>query len=160
MAIDVGTLSLDELLALIENHRRKNATGVPLYLDALAELGRRRGHGLDFDKSFAVLRQAAIEGRFISYKSLSDASGANWARVHYSIGPHLEELVEYAHRKGWPLLSAIVVKQEDVSTGEMDESNLRGFINIARQLGYSIVDERAFVREQQARVFAWGSEQK
>jgi hypothetical protein len=64
-----------------------------IYIDALAEQARRTGHGLDFDKSFKIIRRAAAEGRFLSDKELADASGADWDRVHYSIGGHLWSLV-------------------------------------------------------------------
>jgi hypothetical protein len=66
------------------------------------------GNGLDFDKSFEIIRRAATQRRFVNYKELADGSGADWKRVHYSIGKHLWALVEYAHRKGWPMLSAVV----------------------------------------------------
>lgn len=78
MPVQVEKLSVVELENLIQNHRKKRATDAPLYADALRELERRRGKGLDFDKSFRIIRQAAAERRFISYKDLADASGADW----------------------------------------------------------------------------------
>jgi hypothetical protein len=45
MPIDVETLTIDQLEALIDNHRRKGATTAPLYLDALSELKKRKGKG-------------------------------------------------------------------------------------------------------------------
>jgi len=118
--VDVVALADQQLKALIDNHRQKAATDRAVYINALAEHARRTGHGLDFDKSFDVIRRAAAESRFVSYKELADASGANWNRVHYSIGHHLWSLVEYAHRKGWPMLSAIVVNKDNVDTGDRD----------------------------------------
>ncbi|HEY4982712.1 MAG TPA: acyl-CoA dehydrogenase family protein [Pseudolabrys sp.] len=97
----------------------------------------------------------AAEERFVSYKELADASGANWNQVHYSIGGHLWSLVEYAHRKGWPMLSAVVVNKQNVASGSMEPETLKGFIAAARELGFSITDEEAFLREQQRRVFEW-----
>jgi len=153
--VDVVALADQQLKALIDNHRQKAATDRAVYINALAEHARRTGHGLDFDKSFDVIRRAAAESRFVSYKELADASGANWNRVHYSIGHHLWSLVEYAHRKGWPMLSAIVVNKDNVDTGDMEPETLRGFLVAARQLGFSITDEQAFLREQQRHVFEW-----
>jgi hypothetical protein len=46
MPINVETLAVDQLENLVENHRRKHATGAPLYADALRELGARNGKGL------------------------------------------------------------------------------------------------------------------
>jgi hypothetical protein len=99
---DVAKLSDQQFKNLIDNHRRKGATKSAVYTDALAEQARRTGRGLEFDKSYTVIRRAAAQGRFVSYKELADASGADWVRVHYSIGGHLWSLVEYAHLKGWP----------------------------------------------------------
>jgi hypothetical protein len=153
--IDVGKLTRIQLDNLIANHRRKGATDAPLYLEALEERQRRVGKGLNFEKSFRVIRQAASEGRFLSYKELADTSGVDWGQAHYAIGKHLWDLVEYAHRKGWPMLSAIVVNKQNVDSGRMEPETLKGFIAAARELGHMITDEEAFLREQQARVFAW-----
>ena len=110
---------------------------------------------MDFDKSFAIIRQAAKEGRFVSYKELADASDTDWGQVHYAIGDHLWNLVEYAHRMGWPMLSAIVVNKPNVTTGAMEPETLKGFIGAARLLEHDIGDEEAFLREQQKKVFVW-----
>ena len=53
------------------------------------------------------------------------------------------------------MLSAIVVNKPNVSTGEMEDETLKGFIKAARQLGYEITDDEAFLKEQQQRVFEW-----
>jgi hypothetical protein len=155
--IDVGRLDTDRLRNLIVNHRTKGATASQLYLDALRELERRTGGGLDFDKSYQTICQAAREKRFLSYKELADASGAEWSRVHYAIGGHLWRLVEYAHRKGWPMLSAIVVNQQNVASGKMEPGTLKGFIAAAKDLGYDVTGEEGFLKEQQDLVFRWGS---
>lgn len=155
--IDVTSLAGRELETLINNHRTKKATDRPLYLEALEERARRRGHGLEFNKSYRVIHEAAKQGCFLSYEDLADASGAQWAKVRYAIGAHLWELVEYADRKGWPMLSAIVVNMPNVATGEMEPETLKGFVGAARELGYSVGDELAFLREQQQRVFRWAS---
>jgi hypothetical protein len=157
MPIDVAKLSDDQLKNLIENHRRKNATAAPAYVDALREWQVRKGKGLEFEKSFYIIKAAAREHRFLSYKELADASGADWGQVHYSIGNHLWELVEFAYRKGWPMLSAIVVNKPNVGSGKMEPETLKGFIAAAHDLDYVITDEEAFLREQQAKVFAWAS---
>jgi hypothetical protein len=156
-ATDVIKFSDQQLKNIIDNHRRKGVTDSSVYIAALAEQARRKGHGLDFDKSFAVIRRAAEQGRFVSYKELADASGADWNRVHHAIGSHLWLLVEYAHRKGWPMLSTIVVNKHNVGTGEMEPGTLKGFIAAARDLQLSVTDERSFLREQQDQVFAWAS---
>jgi len=149
--------STGELQNLVRNHRDRGATSAPRYLEAFEELGRRRGQGFVFDRSLTLIRQAAVERRFMSYKELADAHGLEWSRVHYAINTHLGDLIEYAHLKGIPLLSAIVVNQKNVATGEMEPSTLRGFANAARELGYEFEDDAVFMREQQEAVFQWAS---
>jgi hypothetical protein len=39
----------------------------------------------------------------------------------------------------------------------MEPDTLKGFIAAAKDLGFSIADEGAFLREQQRRVFEWAS---
>src|ERR1700722_8702650 len=85
MPRNLSELSDDELENLVENHRKLYATDRAAYAGALRELEQRKGRGLDFDKSFAMIRQAASEGRFLSYKDLADASGADWGQVHYAV---------------------------------------------------------------------------
>lgn len=155
MPIAVETLSTEQLENLVENHRRKHATDAPLYIDAIQELEKRKGKGLDFGKSLPVILDAARERRFLSYKDLADASGADWGQVRYAIGEHLWRLVEYSHLKHGVLFSAIVVNKPNIATGEMEPEALQGFIGAARLLGYAVTDEASFVREQQAKVFAW-----
>ena len=89
MPIDVESLSIEQLENLAENHRRKRATDAPLYIDAIQELERRKGRGLEFDKSLSIILDAAKQRRFLSYKDLADASGADWGQVRYAIGEHL-----------------------------------------------------------------------
>jgi hypothetical protein len=40
----------------------------------------------------------------------------------------------------------------------MEPDTLKGFIGAARLLGYPVTDEQAFLKEQQARVFASAKE--
>jgi hypothetical protein len=155
MPVDVNKLTKDQLRNLISNHRNRDQTDAPLYLEALAESARREGQGLNFHKTMIIVRQAARERRFLSYKDLADASGVEWGKAHYAIGSHLWQLVEYAHLKGWPLLSAIVVNKPNVATGIMEAETLKGFIEAARLLKYHVTDEKTFLCEQQQQVFEW-----
>lgn len=102
-----------------------------------------------------MIWEAAREGRFVSYKDLADASGASWLKVHYEVGGHLGRVVEFAHRMGWPMVSAIVVNKPNVATGRMEPETLKGFVAAARDLGHVVIDVEGFLRDQQARVFAW-----
>jgi hypothetical protein len=157
MPIDIAKLSDEQLKNLIENHRRQKATTAPACVDALREWEIRKGKGLEFDKSFRIIKAAARERKCISYKDLADASGAVWNQVHYEIGNHLWKLVEFGHLSGWPMLSAVVVNKPNVGTGKMEPETLKGFIAAAHDLGYAVTDEEAFLREQQDKVFAWAA---
>jgi hypothetical protein len=79
MPIDIAKLSDDQLKNLVENHRKRKATTARVYVDALREWQVRKGKGLEFDKSFQIIKAAAREHRFLSYKELADASGADWS---------------------------------------------------------------------------------
>src|SRR5260370_39613527 len=154
MPIDLETLSTGQLENLIANHRRKRATDAPLYIDALRELEKRKGKGLDFEKSLSIILQAAREARFLSYRELADANGADWSQVRYAIGGHLWKLAEYGHLKERLLLSAIVVNKPNIETGKMEPDTLKGLIAATNGLGYPFPDEQAFLRYTYARVFS------
>jgi len=145
----------EQLQNVIDNHRRWGQTDAGYYREALAELDRRKGGGLSFEKSMELIRTAATEGRFLSYKDIADGSGCDWMKVRYLVNEHLGRMIEYAHKRGWPMLSAIVVNKQHVEDGGMEPSTLKGFVEAARWLGYNVTDERAFLKDQQQRVFDW-----
>jgi hypothetical protein len=158
--MDLSEKRKAELENLIANHRQRGATSVPLYLEAMAELARRNGQGLSFEKSLSVILAAARLGRFVTYKQLAEESGAEWSRVHWSVGPHLDQMLAYCHGKGWPLLPSIVVAQAAGETGRLRGSSLDGFANGCRRLGLDLPqDLEAFADAEQDRVFAWASRQ-
>ncbi len=153
----VGEWDDKQLANLIANYQRQGRVDDAYYLDALAEMARRKGAGLDFEKSFRAVLKAARERRFLSYKQLADESGVEWSKVRYAANQHLRDLLEFAHRKGWPLLSAIIVNQKNLAEGQMEPTTLKGFCEAARSLGYAIADEEAFLKDQQQRVFGWAA---
>lgn len=156
---DVKTLSDEGLTNVIDNHRAKGVTSLPLYIEALAEQARRKHGGLDFATTIKVLTDAAKRAKFVSYKQLADASGAKWSKVHWSVGPHLDSLIEYCHRRGLPILSSIVVNQENVEDGTLEPESLKGFVAGVRGVGISVADGESYYREEQQRVFEWGKAQ-
>lgn len=153
----VAEYSTKELQNLVQNHRDRGMVEEQAYVEALEELGRRKGLGLDFQKSFKLIRHYAENKQFLSYKQLAEESGLEWEKVRYAVNTHLGDLIEYSHRRGWPLLSAIVVNQEHLETGDMKPTALQGFVTAAKSLGYSIADDDKFLKEQQTRVFEWAS---
>ena len=146
-----------QLRNVVDNHRAKGRLTEPYYLSALDELARRKGHGLDFTRSLELIRRAARDKRFISYKELAEESGADWSKVRYAMNTHLGYLIDFAHGRGWPLLSAIVVNKQNLQNGDMEPTTLTGFVEAARFLGYTVNDKIEFLRVQQQRVFAWAA---
>jgi hypothetical protein len=151
---DLDKLDDEQIANLLENYRKAGKTEEPKYTEILAEHARRQGKGLSFEKSLAAIRDAASRGQFLSYKQLAEASGLKWSfAVRHAMPSHLWNLLEYSYRNGLPLLSAIVVNQKNVGTGDMEPETLRGFIAGARDLGIAVTDERQFLKEQQEEVF-------
>jgi len=131
--------------------------GSPDYEIALEERERRQSAGLNFRKSLEVITAAAKERRYVSYGEIAENSGVSWNVARRPMPRHLAHLCEYAHQKGWPLLSSIVVNKENVKTGELRPDSLEGFIKEARVLGYLVTDKQAFLRDQQRKTFDWGT---
>jgi hypothetical protein len=153
---DFTKLTDSEIERYVAYHRPQAGLGSPDYLAALEEREKRQGGGLNFGRTFEIVRQAAAEGRFLSYGEVAEHSGLTWKAAMRPMPKHLGNLCEYAHRMGWPLLSSIVVNKENLNTGELEPQSLSGFIKAAKDLGYVISDERVFLKEQQHRVFEWG----
>ncbi|MER8817191.1 hypothetical protein NKJ36_25070 [Mesorhizobium sp. M0142] len=149
--------SKQELQNVIDNYGKHGKTSDPVYLAALDELARRTGRGLSFSKSLELIRKAAAARRFLSYKQIAEGSGIEWSKAHRPISRHLDELLKYAYGKGWPMVTAIVVNQENLTTGRLEPPALKGFVKGAKMFGYAVTDEEAFLKEQQERVFEWAS---
>ncbi|WP_281825791.1 hypothetical protein [Jannaschia rubra] len=156
MAKAVSEMSDNQLDAEIANHERLGETRRPRYDDLLEARGRRSG--LDFETSLALIARAAAEGRYLSYGEVADENGADWNAIRHAMNAHLGDLVRWAHLRGLPMVSAIVVNKRHIGTGDMDPSTLKGFSVAARQLGYDFDDADAFLRDQQSAVFAHYSE--
>ncbi len=110
---------------------------------------------LDLKKTYRTILEAARDKRFISYGDIASANDASWQKVFRKVPRHLFELVKIATRRGWPMLAAIVVNQNNIETGTLDGTARDGFIGAAKELGFDFGDPAAFVKEQQQAVFAW-----
>jgi hypothetical protein len=70
------------------------------------------------------------------------------------MGRHLEDLGAWGHAAGIPMLSAIVVNQENRAGGGMEPGTLKGFIASAERLGlYDGSDPATFLRARQRALF-------
>ncbi len=110
---------------------------------------------LDLGKTYSAILNAAKERRCISYGTLAKANNAEWTKVRYKISQHLGDLMKVAVENGWPILSAIVVNQDNIKTRKLDGTARNGFINAAKYLGFDVSDSEHFIKEQQEAVFAW-----
>jgi hypothetical protein len=158
MTLNLSDKTVGELESLVKNHQDHGKTDSDIYIDALRELELRRTKGLDLKKTLELVSEAARARRFVRYQEVAAVNDLEWSRIHYQIGRHLLALCEYCHRKGLPLLSAIVVNAENVDTGEMKPESQSGFIEAARLIGLVVLDEKKFVSDEQEKVFSWASD--
>lgn len=110
---------------------------------------------LDPQKTYAAILDAARQTRYLSYADLARANGLVWNRARYLMPRHLDMLVQTAHKRGWPLLSAIVVRQDSLETGRLEGSAREGLIAAARRAGIEVGDPEKFVAAEQQKVFEW-----
>jgi len=110
---------------------------------------------LDLKTTYKVIRNAALEHRFVSYSDIAEASGVPWNAAFRRMPQHLGQLVLLAHQRGWPMPSAIVVNRDDVATGKLEGTARDGLVAAAKDVGLPVEDPEQFVKEQQAKVFAW-----
>jgi hypothetical protein len=113
------------------------------------------GNGLIPEKTLELIRHAAAEGRFVSYGEVAKQSGVPWNTARRAMPLHLGDLCAYAHNRGWPLLSSIVVNKENLKDGMLEPLSLAGFLKAAEALGFQINSGISFLKEQQRQVFEW-----
>ncbi len=147
--IDPKTLSDERLENLIENYKHHNATDRIEYRECIEEHNRRFGGSFDLQKTIDFILSRARKHQFSSYGEIAKLHGADWSKVRYAMPHHLWDVVRWAHSKGLPMLSALVVNKQHIEFGRMEPGTLRGFISAAEQLGYTIDDPQNFLREQQ-----------
>lgn len=110
---------------------------------------------LDLDKTYRAILDAARAGQFISYGALAKASNVDWSKARRPIAHHLDEIVRLASERGWPMISSIVVNQNDLVTGRLEGRSLDGFLEAARRLSLDIGDPQSFLKRQQDETFEW-----
>ena len=159
MAIEVTSLTDEQLSTLIENHRAKSKTTLPLYHDAMAEQQKRGSAGLILETTVKALVHAARQRRFISYKDVATANGAIFNKVRFRMNKHLDDVLYYCHQTKIPFLTAIVVPKPNLVSGKQDADTLKGFVAGIERLGLPVTAEEDFLRQEQRRVFDWASKQ-
>jgi hypothetical protein len=111
---------------------------------------------LDPRLTVAAIRAAAEARRFLSYGDVAEASGLPWNLARRRMDPHLFGVCRWATRRGWPLLSALVVDKRSVAHGAMRGRPLIGFARAAERAGRFVgEDAAAFLAREQEAVFDW-----
>lgn len=164
--IDLAGKTDKEIDNFIHNHQEKRQTNTEFYRCLIEERARRTQTRklLDFDKSIAHLKQAAIQQKCVSYGELAEASNVEWKKASHSMngkGGHLDQLIDLCQKRDLPMLTALCVNQSGLKTGELEETALTGFVDGAKRLGLAkeITDKRAFHIAQRDKCWAWGREQ-
>ena len=110
---------------------------------------------LNFGASYRAILSAAREGEYISYKDLASEHGLDFPARRHVLFNHLGELAVQTTKRGWPILSSIVVNEANVDGGEYTKSNLNGFIAAARMCDMDVRDPRDLHQKHHNAVFAW-----
>lgn len=159
MAINLKAKTKVELDNLVRNYAAAGKTDDAAYIDILEERSRRQDNGLLIEASREVVVLAAGQRRFVGYHELAKASGIPWSKAYVGLNNHLWHLANIGSKRGWGMLTAIVVNKENVATGKMDESAMKGFIQAATDLHLDVgTDHEAFLRHQQEEVFLAAAE--
>jgi hypothetical protein len=160
MAIDLDSKATKDLETIVANCVRLNRTSDPMFDAANKILETRRTGEYNMDKTIATIRKHGRVRNFLSQKDVAEASGLNWVRSRRGVAPHLDALAAYCNDKGWPLLPAIVVQKDKTDTGEMTAENLKGFLASVPASGREPdIEDIAFLKREQQRVFAWCREE-
>jgi hypothetical protein len=160
MAVDLESKATADLETIVANCVRLKRTADPLFAAANKILETRRTGEYNMEKTIAVICKFGRLRSFLCYKDIADASGLNWVKSRRGVGPHLDAVSMYATGKGWPLLASIVVHKDRIDTGEMTLENLKGFLGGVHAAGQEVdLEDVAFMKREQQRVFAWCREE-
>ncbi|GMG82329.1 hypothetical protein LNKW23_15420 [Paralimibaculum aggregatum] len=156
--MDLTSKTDTQIQNLIDNHRRAGELKAPLAVAAIDEQARRNP-SFDFKAGIAFLKQAAREGRTVTYRQLAEAGGvlkpgAAW-RQHMARKIPLSQIVDYAHTHDLPAITALVETTQGVT-----ESILAGFEKGLADNGIQVpagMSVREFYLAERQRAFDWGA---
>jgi hypothetical protein len=152
---DLSRFDNDGIEGAIRRHQEQGATDRPLYHALLAERSRRNSKYLSVEKTLDLLIQTARQKSYTTYKRVAEANGIDFSKVRYQVGKHLDEIIDVCHSRGWPLLSSLCVKQNEVDSGNLSGDSLKGFIAGVRRHSIPVTDAYEFLRSAQAACFEW-----
>jgi hypothetical protein len=156
MAVDLEAKATKDLETIVANCVRLKRTEDPVFAAANKILETRRTGEYNIDKTIDIICKRGRLRSFLSHKEIAEASGLNWVRSRRGVGPHLDAVCLHTTAKGWPLLTSIVVHKDKIETGEMTQENLKGFLDSVHAAGREVdLEDVAFIKREQQRVFAW-----
>jgi len=152
---DFSNIETENLKDMILRHEKQGITNTLRYRAAVEEIAKRQSKNLSPDITLTHLMDCAKRGEFTTYKRVAEANGADWAKVHWQVAPHLDSILQICHARNLPLFTAICVTEPEVKTGNLDGTSLAGFIKGVRRLGRSVTSEETFLKETQKACFEW-----
>ena len=109
----------------------------------------------ELKKIYRFLIQRARSKKYVSFGQLAEVLGREWNEVRFKIPGYLGELLVICKKQNWPAFSAIVVKKEDIESGNLADGTLKGLVSGAKDAGFDFGDSAEFVKEQQRLIFEW-----
>ncbi len=159
--MDMSEKTEQQLLNLIQNHRRAGKLDAPLAVAAIAEQARRN-KSFNFKAGIEFLLQAARDKQPVNYRQLAEAGGVlkpgdAWHQ-HMARKIPLSQIVDYAHTQGLPAITALIETTQGVT-----ESILSGFQKGLDDTGIRVpadMEIRDFYFQERQRAFDWAATQK
>jgi len=152
---DLSRFDNEGIEGAIRRHQEQGATDRPLYHALLAERSRRNSKYLNIEKTIDLLIRTARKKTYTTYKQVTEANGIDFSKVRYQAGKHLDEIIDLCHSRGWPLLSALCVKQNEVNSGDLSGDSLKGFVAGVRRHNIPVTDAHEFLKSTQTACFEW-----
>ena len=164
---NISSKSDSDLDVWIENHIKKGVTDTDLYKGLVAEKTRRRekraerqSAGLQIETTIKQLLIFAKAKAFVSYSEIADANGISWNNAFRPMPLHLDAVLAECAKRGWPPLTAICVKRQNVKTGALEGDSLTGFIaGVERAFGQTIAAPNIYLKQAQRDCFTWAESQ-
>jgi len=111
---------------------------------------------LSIEKSIDHLITCARRREFSTYLEIAKANGHTWEEVWLQMrGPknHLDDILKFCHENNFPLLTAIVVQQENKKDGKLKPFALKGFVEGVGKLGIEVKNRSEFLKKCQKECF-------
>ncbi len=158
VAVDFSKLTDEQVQNVKDNYARQKLFDRPEYSAAVLELQKRLGPELNIEKTIKFILSKAREGQFVTYGEVAEVNGCTWSKVRRKIPTHLDRVLEMAHARGAPYITANVVNQKNRDTGKLDPESLSGFIKGVERLGDRVDEPEGFLKRHQNQTFEYAKQ--